>query len=950
MRADYFKKIIVSLIVFVFLSTAIAPTIQSQLTVGFFTQQASSTQNNERIRVPPYLVPQTMSPHGSPVPLDGTPPTIHLPSTQVTMKVFTNSSISYFRTQLSNIPAGYEVTNKFYTGWCSDYAHYIYTNTPYQTYLYSSYNTSLPPRDYHQNWSKVNYILNHKQGTNWHQVQNAILYILDFGNQGLNATGWAMVNAAAQNGGSYVPHCGDIIAIIADPGENIQRQIFELTVPSYTLSIATDGSGMVSKDPDLTGYTYGQIVTLTATPETGWSFSYWSGDASGSNPITTVTMNGNRTATAHFTQDQYTLTISCDGSGSVGKNPDQATYLYGDVVQLTATANTGWSFSSWSGDLTGSTNPASITMTGNKAVTGHFTQNDYTLAITIAGSGSVETAPTQTTYHYGDVVQLTATPELGWSFSSWSGDLSGSSNPASLTITRNMAVTATFTQNEYTLSISIVGSGLVAASPLQTTYHYGDVVQLTATPDMGWSFSGWSGDLSGSSNPASLTITGNMAVTAMFTQNEYTLSTSIVGSGSIDVSPYQATYHYSDIVQLTATPDLGWSFSYWSGDLAGSTNPASLTITGNMAVTAYFTENQYTLMITIDPVDSGYVTAAPGGPYNYGDVVTLTATPYDGYTFDHWSGDASGSNPVTTVTMDDNKAVIAHFTLIEYSLTIIVDPTTGGTVSVAPSGPYYYGDIVTLTATANTGYTFNQWSGDASGTNYITTVTMDGDKVVTAHFTQNVYTLTIDIDPTSGGTVTATPAPPYYYNDVVTLTATPNTGYVFDHWSGDASGSTLIVNLTMDGNKTVTAHFLSTGDVIPPLVEIAKPLYGVYVFDQMVMPSKEPIIIQGITIQANASDNQSGIEKVEFFIDDVSVGNDSTEPYTYTWNDLRSGPRHLKVVAYDKAGNSKAVELSVLKWRLHPILAILLYYLVKPLWQNFKNWIHDHAPGQVTTE
>jgi uncharacterized repeat protein (TIGR02543 family) len=1011
------------------------------------------------------------------------------------MKVFTNSSNSYFRTQLSNVPVGYEVTNRFYTGWCSDYAHYIYTNTPYQTTLYSSYNTSLPPRDYHQNWSKVNYILNHKQGTNWHQVQNAILYILDFGNQGLNTTGWAMVNAAAQYGGSYVPHCGDIIAIIADPGENIQRQIFELTVPSYTLSITTDGSGTVSKNPDQTGYTYGQVVTITATPTQGWSFSYWSGNASGSNPVTTVTMNGNRAVTAHFTQDQYTLTASCDGSGSVGKNPDQATYHYNDVVQLTATPNIGWAFSSWSGDLTGSTNPTSITMTGNKVVTGHFTQNEYTLTVTIIGSGSVGRTPAQATYHYGDVVQLTATPDLGWSFGSWSGGLSGSmnpasltitgdmtvtasfaqneytlsisvvgsgsvdlnptqtsyhygdvvqvtanpdigwsfsswsedltgpTNPASLTITGNMAVTALFTQNEYTLSINVIGSGSVGTTPTQATYHYGDVVQVSATPDIGWSFSSWSEDLTGSANPASLTITGNMAVTATFTQNEYTLGTSVVGSGSISKNPSQATYHYGDVVQLTASPDIGWSFSNWAGDLTGSTNPTSLTITGDMAVTAYFTQNQYTLAITIDPVAGGSVAAVPTGPYYYGDVVTLTATQNTGYTFDHWSGDASGSNvvttvtmdgnkavtahftlsqysltitvdpsaggsvgavpappyyygdvvtltatastgyifdywsgdasgsnPVTTVTMDGNKAVIAHFTHIEYALTVSIDPDMGGTVSAVPGGPYYYGDIVTLTAAANTGYTFDHWSGDASGTNLVTTVTMNDNKAVAAHFTQNVYTLTINLDPGTGGSVTAAPEPPYHYDDIVKLTATASTGYMFDHWSGDATGSTLTVNVTIDGNKTVTAHFIPTGDVIPPLVEIAKPLNGIYLFDQLILPSKKPIVIQGITIQVNASDNQSGVKRVEFFIDDVSVGNDSTAPFTYTWHDMRSGTRNIKVVAYDNAGNHNAVEISVMKWRLHPVLAILMYFIIKPLWDNLKNWLHDHGPNQTTTE
>ncbi|HVQ00328.1 MAG TPA: Ig-like domain-containing protein [Candidatus Thermoplasmatota archaeon] len=663
MSNESIKKVVVSIIAFFFISTAAAPVIQSQLTNRLLSQQVTATETLARVRVPLNIVqPQGTADKSSqqnpPAPLGDTPPTIHLPTSQVTMLVFLNSTISYFRTQLQNVPSGYEVTNGFYTGWCSDYTHYIYTNTAYQTYLYSSYDTNLPPQDYHQNWSKVNYILNHKQGTNWHQIQYAILYILDFGNQGLNATGWAMVNAAVQYGGDYVPHSGDIIAIIGDPGVNVQRQIFELTVPSYTLTTTPDGSGTITKDPDHTYYTYGQVVTLTAAPNPGWSFSYWSGDASGSNPVTTVTMNGNRAVTAHFTQNEYTLSISVIGSGSVTRNPSQGTYHYGDVVQLTATADTGWTFDHWSGDLSGSTNPASLTVTGN------------------------------------------------------------------------MAVTATFTQNEYTLSTSVVGSGSISKNPDHSTYHYGDVVQLTATADAGWTLDHWSGDLSGSTNPASLTITGNTSVIATFVQNEYTLTTSVVGSGSVTKNPDQQTYHYGDVVQLTATADAGWTFSYWSGDLTGSTNPASLTVTGNMAV---------------------------------------------------------------------------------------------------------------------------------------------------------------------------------------------------------------------------TATFILTGDLEPPLVEIAKPSDGVYVFDQYILPAKKPIVIQGVTIQVNASDNQSGVKKVQFYVDGILKGNDSTAPYTYNWTDLRSGMRQVKAVAYDNAGNSRAVEISVMKWRFHPILALLLFYVISPLLRNLKNWIHDHMPAQTST-
>jgi uncharacterized repeat protein (TIGR02543 family) len=95
---------------------------------------------------------------------------------------------------------------------------------------------------------------------------------------------------------------------------------------------------------------------------------------------------------------ELTLSVSTDGSGSVTKNPNQATYPYGAVVQLTAVANSGWVFSSWTGSLSGTTNPASITMTGNKSVTAHFTTNQYTLTITTDGSGSVTKNPDQATY------------------------------------------------------------------------------------------------------------------------------------------------------------------------------------------------------------------------------------------------------------------------------------------------------------------------------------------------------------------------------------------------------------------------------------------------------------------------------------------------------------------------------------------------------------------------
>ena len=227
-------------------------------------------------------------------------------------------------------------------------------------------------------------------------------------------------------------------------------------------------------------------------------------------------MDANKTVTAHFTQNQYTLTITINGNGSVTKVPDQATYTYGTPVQLTANPDPGWSFDHWSGNLAGSQNPDTIIMNANRSVTAHFTQDQYTLTITTDGSGTVTKVPDQSTYTYGTLVQLTANPDSGWLFDHWSGNLTGSQNPDTILMNGNKAVTAHFTQSQYSLNINVVGNGSVEKNPDQSFYDYGDEVELTAVPDSGWLFSEWSGDLSGSVNPETLLIDDDKDVTATF--------------------------------------------------------------------------------------------------------------------------------------------------------------------------------------------------------------------------------------------------------------------------------------------------------------------------------------------------------------------------------------------------------------------------------------------------
>ena len=216
------------------------------------------------------------------------------------------------------------------------------------------------------------------------------------------------------------------------------------------------------------------------------------------------------------------------------------------------------------------------------------------IIVTIEGNGSVTKDPDQPSYGYDDIVTLEAFPDPGWSFAGWSGDLESTENPETVTITEedDVEVTATFTEDEYTLTVHTSGSGSVTRNPDQPTYRYGDEVQLTAVPAPGWYFTGWSGDLESTENPETITVIGDASVTAHFTPHEYTLTVHTSGNGSVTRNPDQPTYHYGDVVQLTAVPDLDWYFDYWSGALSGTANPEYVTITGDTSVTAHFTQEE----------------------------------------------------------------------------------------------------------------------------------------------------------------------------------------------------------------------------------------------------------------------------------------------------------------------------------------------------------------------
>jgi uncharacterized repeat protein (TIGR02543 family) len=364
--------------------------------------------------------------------------------------------------------------------------------------------------------------------------------------------------------------------------------------------------------------------------------------------------------------------------------------------------------------ITPSANIKSIVMAGagatmpSPASCGGTAPVTYTLGATAspAAGGTVSGAGTYTS---GTAVTLTATPAAGYSFTGWSGDASGTSTSTTVTMNANKSVTANFqviAPVTYTLatSASPAAGGTVSGAG---SYTSGAVVTLTATPAAGYSFTGWSGDASGTSTSTTVTMNANKSVTANFqviAPVTYTLATSVSPTAGGTVSG-AGTYTSGAVATLTATAAAGYTFTGWSGDASGTSASTAVAMNANKSATANFQLSGGGGTATIRIEDNA--TAATGlclyegsissnSGANNGKVINLTNSTAKGI---NWK-----VNVPATGTYTLNWRYVNSSTSNTYSMKLIVN---GAVVNAAFPFPKTSGSTVfantTVSVTLNAG-------------------------------------------------------------------------------------------------------------------------------------------------------------------------------------------------------------------------------------------------------
>jgi hypothetical protein len=418
----------------------------------------------------------------------------------------------------------------------------------------------------------------------------------------------------------------------------------------YSLTATKEGNG--SGDLSASGlscngntcsgaYNCGTTITITATADTGSHFENWSGCDSTSNNLCIVTMAGSKSVSATFTLDTHTLTAIKAGTGSgsltaldlscVG-NTCTGTYNYNETILITATADTGSVFGSWSGCDSVNGNVCTILINGNKNVTATF-YLEYTLLVHLAGTGDgrvvstpsgIDCEPTcSDTFPVNTPVTLRAYPYGGSAFAYWSGACSGAATTCEITMSGYNEVFAHFVSDEtkeYKLTIGkkhtnkgdgliVSDDGTISCGTVCTGLYYPNApIILRATPSPGSLFEGWSPSSlnCGTSPTCSFTMNSKYSVKAIF-RGPYRLLTKIKskneGSGSVtaDISGIgtgidcpssncEDYYPYGNNVVLTAQPGGGSQFMGWKPASLGCGTSLTCTVpmTKKQSVTATF--------------------------------------------------------------------------------------------------------------------------------------------------------------------------------------------------------------------------------------------------------------------------------------------------------------------------------------------------------------------------
>ena len=604
--------------------------------------------------------------------------------------------------------------------------------------------------------------------------------------------------ATGYNFTKWVDETGDESTTNPYPGWEITKNrtiqaVF--TIKSYSITLASQFR--IAETGDFTGgttggtvsgggtVTHGTSVTAKATPATGYSFAGW---YEGSNKVSdsasyTFSATGNRSLTARFQRQWFTVTFTAGTGGSVA--PTSARVQYGGEASSTATASTGYTFSGWSNG----TKTAKLTVTNvtaNATYTAEYTTNTYTVTY-VKGTGIATISKTSEVVSWGaNATGCTATVTTGYTFDGWYNGatrVSTSLTYAPTAVKSNLTLTAKANINSYTVSPSAYyrttdGTGDYTAGTTGGTVsgggsvNHGGSITVTASAAAGYKFDGWysagaSGGtlLSSSASYAISGVTASMTVYARFTRIYYTITYSAGDyveslSRTTERVAHGANAAGSTMTVNGTTAQYSYGVDGWysgSTRVTSSATYAPTGVTANATYTAKGTRSLRSYTVTYNKGSYISSVSRSSESVSYGSNAagsTATVMASDAqytYGFDGWyNGSTRVSTSVTYAPTNITGAVTLEArgtrTTKSYTISVSLDSSAAGRGSVSGGGSYAYGASATVKCTkTNSQDVFDGWYEGSTrvSTSLSYTFTVTGARTLVAKI------LYLDVTPTS---------------------------------------------------------------------------------------------------------------------------------------------------------------------------------------------------------
>jgi hypothetical protein len=283
-------------------------------------------------------------------------------------------------------------------------------------------------------------------------------------------------------------------------------------VNDYVWSFTTIPQVTLSSNPIAGGTTTGagsfaqsSVVTVKATPNTGYTFINWT-DSGSVTPVSTsssfqFTMNGNRALVANFSlipPTQFAVNLSSNPIAG-GTTFGAGLYNTGTSVTVIETPNPGYSFVNWTenGTIVSANSSYTFPLTATRTLVANFSlipalQFAVQLSSNPPSGGSTSGSGS---FNAGASVTINATANVGYTFVNWTDGATIASTSATYTfpLTANRTLVANFAINTFALNVlanPVIG-GTVQKNPNQALVNYGTFVTITAAPSIGYTFLNW---------------------------------------------------------------------------------------------------------------------------------------------------------------------------------------------------------------------------------------------------------------------------------------------------------------------------------------------------------------------------------------------------------------------------------------------------------------------------